>query len=528
MSLQQRLGRFGAWITIDGKRAEEFGSGIHGRTVTCLVKSRVDAEVSIFVQEFPSTTTASARADVFIDGIHVGKSVLSPSKRPCCFAGSWIDDESLRPFIFSLAKKNDRQCLSEDAGKIEIRISEIIVLYGVDEDENIYIRPEPMQEWEPPSVVEQDEAMERHIIMLANSSKEKKYSPQWQSQHFHSEPFDCFKPEPVAIFEFIYGPEEFVSREVNKLDAKDLGTCSSDELRAPECSISRSSQDEHAGQRSSVGTPTTCRQSNKRARSCDTYDGWSSSGSDAECTRCADVGVDCVPRGGRSKIASEKKRPGDVGRAYTEKNKLKRRNQLRTARANDKRAWCESSDSDTESEGMPCSVILISDPDPVNKAHEVYDTPDVFNVETPDRIQSAHFQQDHSQNSGPSNEADNQEGASAASAVAVSAGDRNSREVEGDPFHIETSQDQRGCDREPGSAKRCSEAEPTQAAEANHVSGILRSSHSFASQLMELTTQNGQTEMTTDAIMNLVSECDRFSRRLRGSISQVKKEGKRE
>ncbi|KAL5480307.1 hypothetical protein ACEPAI_1577 [Sanghuangporus weigelae] len=428
MSLRQRHGRFDAWIKIDGKRAEEFGSGIHGRTVKCLtvrlltLSRYFKQEVSIFVQEFPSTTSASARADVFIDGIHVGKSVLSPSKRPCCFAGSWIDDESLRPFIFSLAKKNDRQCLSEDAGKIEIRISEIIVLYGVDEDEDIYIRPEPMQEWEPPSVVEQDEEMECHTVVLANFTKEKKYNPQRQFQHFHSEPFDCLKPEPVAIFE---------------------------------CS-----PDENASQRSSIGTPTRCRRSKKRARSCDTYDGWSSSDSDEECT--------------------------------------------------------------------PCSVILISDPDPVDKAREVHDTPDVFNVETPNRIQSAHFQQDHSQNSGPSNEADNQEGASAATAVPVSAENRDSREAEGDPFHIETSPDRTECDREPGSTKRYSEAEPTQAAEVNHVSGILRSYHSFASQLMELTTQNGQTEMTTDAIMNLVSKRDRFSRRLRGSISQVKKEGKRE
>ncbi|KAL5500940.1 hypothetical protein ACEPAH_9327 [Sanghuangporus vaninii] len=277
MSLQKRHGRFAAWIEIDGQRAEEFGSGVHGRTEICLTVRLLPTcrgkEVAIYAQEFPSTTSASACADVFLDGVHVGKSVLSPSQGPRCFAGSWTDEESLRPFIFSLAKNNDKQCLSEDAGKIEIRISEIILLYGVDEDENLYILPEPIEEWEPSSVVEQDE-MERHIIVLADFTQQRKYNPQWQFQKFHSTPFDCHKPEPIANFEFIYGPEE------------SLGTRRPDEFQAFSNLGPQSRLDEHTNHESCKAR-TTSGQLKKRTRSCDTYDGWSSCGSDPECTSCS-------------------------------------------------------------------------------------------------------------------------------------------------------------------------------------------------------------------------------------------------
>ena len=63
-------------------------------------------EVAVYVREFASLTSADTRADVFIDGVYVGHSLLSPSAGPCCFAGIWSNDRLLKPFVFTRAKRN--------------------------------------------------------------------------------------------------------------------------------------------------------------------------------------------------------------------------------------------------------------------------------------------------------------------------------------------------------------------------------------------------------------------------------------
>ena len=57
------------------------------------------------MEEYPSHTPARARADVYIDNQHVGNVILTPSEGPSCFRGSWLDKNSLKPFIFTVAKK---------------------------------------------------------------------------------------------------------------------------------------------------------------------------------------------------------------------------------------------------------------------------------------------------------------------------------------------------------------------------------------------------------------------------------------
>ncbi|THH09502.1 hypothetical protein EW145_g1960 [Phellinidium pouzarii] len=203
-----RHGRFDVWIEVDGRRAEEYGEGCSGRITTCYVESWINKDLVIFIKEHKSETSATAKADVYVDSIHVGNVILS-TKRESCFPGSWVDKNSLRPFIFTEAQRGDKIWTKdhsdlEDIGKIIVHISEVVIQSkSLLEDQ-----PPKLREWkqEPMLGHDHDTNVGPHRIALSKTPKKRMYSPQYHT--FESQPFDQCQSDPIVTFEIIYGPKQ--------------------------------------------------------------------------------------------------------------------------------------------------------------------------------------------------------------------------------------------------------------------------------------------------------------------------------
>ncbi|EJD00625.1 uncharacterized protein FOMMEDRAFT_148310 [Fomitiporia mediterranea MF3/22] len=290
MARQSRHGRFDVWVEIDGRRAEQYGDGVNGRTSTCFIISRNEAELAVYVQEFKSTAIASARADVYMDGKHIGKSVLSPSGRPAWFPGSWLDNFTLKPFVFTMAEKGSsvgRTSAIKDAGRIVVHISAIVPISKLHED--IDGSPPQLQAWTPLPATDDIFGLETHRIVLADTVKRAKYEPQHDifDGEFETRPFDESDPEPIATFEFIYGPEEFVMHHCEDEPS------STPALHAGPCERPKANH--------SAARYPDVRASNKFSNFAPVSDMPSSSKhSKIKCTRCADAGQACIPNGGPS------------------------------------------------------------------------------------------------------------------------------------------------------------------------------------------------------------------------------------
>ena len=59
------------------------------------------------VKEHSSGTSAVSMVEIFADGMRLGKAVVKPDY-PYQLSGSWVDEHTLRPFIFTDTKSPGR------------------------------------------------------------------------------------------------------------------------------------------------------------------------------------------------------------------------------------------------------------------------------------------------------------------------------------------------------------------------------------------------------------------------------------
>ena len=59
------------------------------------------------MKEHSSGTSAVSMVEIFADGMRLGKAVVKP-EYPYQLSGSWVDEHTLRPFIFTDTKSPGR------------------------------------------------------------------------------------------------------------------------------------------------------------------------------------------------------------------------------------------------------------------------------------------------------------------------------------------------------------------------------------------------------------------------------------
>ncbi|KAL5512432.1 hypothetical protein ACEPAG_3424 [Sanghuangporus baumii] len=507
MVRESRHGRFDAWVEIDGERAKQYGDGVNGRTSTCFIVSRTGAELAVFVQEYPSMTSACAKADVYIEGVHIGKAILSPSDGPRRFSGSWIDGNSIMPFKFIPARKMkddspNKQYISSGAGKIIVKITETVLL------QELKGLPRPLKEWQVSPIIENDEDIERHSVVLAETVKWQKHNLQHNS-FFRSRPFDTSNPEPVAIFEFVYGSEAFLRKKLGQLGSS--GSSVSDVQNQPNINPSKGII--------TYGSPT------KRSRDCDT------SATSAECWRCKDAGVACVPNGGTSntcqrctKLRKGCNLPRMVRQAEAKRQRLTNctkiteldhKSQSDFAIRNG--AEVVIKDSDTSSSSEPGSEIDPRYPKRADTmAREINDSSepsDLSSEETRDCRLTSHRLRKH-----------------AGSITEASASKRKLHDTTPKVTWASGSDKKTSHTAEascnPTTETKVPSKKPPQAIQTERADArqLLQSIKAFSEQLMELLTRSEQDELITDLVLDLVNKCDASFRSLQVSVLKKTKE----